>query len=211
VTPSGRAYASNAMLVCLCRTRSDSETVHSRGAEAMPGIMKKVEAATAHLPPVPEGPRRNDRPARTLPPRDVSAGMESGTVVSADYCHDRWRASRRGVASATGTGYLAHRGAVAMPISETGDGANIHIDLHRSPNLRRCIVGSGHKPPNRRTAVGMIFLPRTDLGAQESCRTIVESERDHRRGLCHLRMAAGAGRYFGRPQGTVAAPRDRAV
>jgi glutamate synthase (NADPH/NADH) large chain len=29
--------------------------------------------------------------------------------------------------------------------------------------------------PNR-LAVGMVFLPRTDLSAQENCRTIVEAE-----------------------------------
>src|SRR3546814_8244182 len=29
---------------------------------------------------------------------------------------------------------------------------------------------------SNRLAVGMIFLPRTDLGAQETCRTIVETE-----------------------------------
>ncbi len=31
------------------------------------------------------------------------------------------------------------------------------------------------RKPNR-LAVGMIFLPRTDLAAQETCRTIVETE-----------------------------------
>jgi glutamate synthase (NADPH/NADH) large chain len=35
---------------------------------------------------------------------------------------------------------------------------------------------SGHKPLPNRFAVGMVFLPRTDLGAQEMCRTIVEAE-----------------------------------
>src|SRR3546814_11375854 len=38
------------------------------------------------------------------------------------------------------------------------------------------VCSSGHKALPNRLAVGMIFLPRTDLGAQETCRTIVETE-----------------------------------
>ncbi|MFX7549047.1 hypothetical protein ABTJ50_22140, partial [Acinetobacter baumannii] len=34
---------------------------------------------------------------------------------------------------------------------------------------------SGHRPMPNRLGVGMVFLPRTDLSAQETCRTIVES------------------------------------
>ncbi|MCH3765111.1 hypothetical protein LZC20_09560, partial [Campylobacter coli] len=50
----------------------------------------------------------------------------------------------------------------------------LHIDLpHRF--FDDAVVASGHKVLPNRLAVGMIFLPRTDLGAQESCRTIVES------------------------------------
>lgn len=67
-----------------------------------------------------------------------------------------------------------HRGAVDAD-GKTGDGAGIHVDLP----LRffdEQIVGSGHRVLPNRLAVGMIFLPRTDLGAQETCRTIVESE-----------------------------------
>jgi glutamate synthase (NADPH) large chain len=67
-----------------------------------------------------------------------------------------------------------HRGAVDAD-GMTGDGAGIHIDLPLA-FFDEAIVNSGHKPVDRRLAVGMIFLPRTDLGAQESCRTIVESE-----------------------------------
>lgn len=67
-----------------------------------------------------------------------------------------------------------HRGAVDAD-GKTGDGAGLHVDLP----LRffdEQIVGSGHRVLPNRLAVGMIFLPRTDLGAQETCRTIVESE-----------------------------------
>ena len=68
-----------------------------------------------------------------------------------------------------------HRGAVDAD-GKTGDGAGLHVDLPLA-FFDDAIVASGHKPlAGRHLAVGMIFLPRTDLGAQESCRTIVESE-----------------------------------
>ena len=66
-----------------------------------------------------------------------------------------------------------HRGAVDAD-GKTGDGAGLHLDLP----LRffdDAIMLSGHKVRPNRLAVGMVFLPRTDLGAQETCRTIVES------------------------------------
>jgi glutamate synthase (NADPH/NADH) large chain len=67
-----------------------------------------------------------------------------------------------------------HRGAVDAD-GKTGDGAGLHVDLP----LRffdDAIVAGGHRVLPNRLAVGMVFLPRTDLGAQETCRTIVESE-----------------------------------
>ncbi|MEP6784996.1 MAG: glutamate synthase large subunit [Sphingomonadales bacterium] len=85
------------------------------------------------------------------------------------------RASRRVVASAIeALKAVWHRGAVDAD-GKTGDGAGIHVDLPTA-FFDDAIVASGHKPLDRRLAVGMIFLPRTDLSAQESCRTIVESE-----------------------------------
>ena len=86
------------------------------------------------------------------------------------------RASRRVVASAIeALKAVWHRGAVDAD-GKTGDGAGLHVDLPLA-FFDDAILMSGHKPlPGRRLAVGMIFLPRTDLGAQESCRTIVESE-----------------------------------
>jgi glutamate synthase (NADPH/NADH) large chain len=66
-----------------------------------------------------------------------------------------------------------HRGAVDAD-GKTGDGAGLHVDLP----LRffdDAVLASGHKVLPNRLAVGMIFLPRTDLGAQEACRTIVEA------------------------------------
>ncbi len=67
-----------------------------------------------------------------------------------------------------------HRGAVDAD-GKTGDGAGIHVELPTG-FFDDAIENGGHKAGAGRLAVGMIFLPRTDLGAQEACRTIVESE-----------------------------------
>ena len=66
-----------------------------------------------------------------------------------------------------------HRGAVDAD-GMTGDGAGLHIDLPLK-FFDDAVAASGHRPLPNRLAVGMIFLPRTDLGAQEACRTIIES------------------------------------
>jgi glutamate synthase (NADPH/NADH) large chain len=67
-----------------------------------------------------------------------------------------------------------HRGAVDAD-GKTGDGAGLHVDLP-ARFFDDAITASGHTPQSNRLAVGMVFLPRTDLGAQEACRTIVEAE-----------------------------------
>lgn len=67
-----------------------------------------------------------------------------------------------------------HRGAVDAD-GKTGDGAGIHVDLPVR-FFDDAIAAGGHRVLPNRLAVGMIFLPRTDLAAQETCRTIVESE-----------------------------------
>ena len=70
--------------------------------------------------------------------------------------------------------------------------------------------GSATTSARARSRVGQIFLPRTDLGAQEACRTIVES-RDPALRLLHLWLAPGAGRHIGdRREGQRHAARDRA-
>ena len=85
------------------------------------------------------------------------------------------KASRRVVVAAIDAlKAVWHRGAVDAD-GKTGDGAGIHVDLPVR-FFDDAIEHAGHKPMFNRLAVGMIFLPRTDLGAQEHCRTIVESE-----------------------------------
>ncbi len=68
-----------------------------------------------------------------------------------------------------------HRGAVDAD-GKTGDGAGVLVSraagLLRRPGGRR--IGHALRPGP--IAVGQVFLPRTDLGAQEACRTIVEAE-----------------------------------
>ena len=68
-----------------------------------------------------------------------------------------------------------HRGAVDAD-GKTGDGAGIHVQIPVTffyDQIRR----TGHEPDmNKLIAVGQVFLPRTDFGAQERCRTIVETE-----------------------------------
>lgn len=84
------------------------------------------------------------------------------------------RPSRRVVQSAIDAlKAVWHRGAVDAD-GKTGDGAGIHVDLPVR-FFDDAIAASGHKVLPNRLAVGMMFLPRTDLGAQETCRTIVES------------------------------------
>jgi len=69
---------------------------------------------------------------------------------------------------------LWHRGAVDAD-GKTGDGAGIHVEIPQE-FFREHVRGSGHEPHPGALAVGMIFLPRTDLEAQERCRSIVEAE-----------------------------------
>jgi glutamate synthase (NADPH/NADH) large chain len=69
---------------------------------------------------------------------------------------------------------LFHRGAVDAD-GKTGDGAGIHVELPQD-FFRDHIRHSGHEPVPGNLAVGMIFLPKADLGAQERCRCIVEAE-----------------------------------
>ncbi|MCD2323445.1 glutamate synthase large subunit [Sphingomonas sp. IC-56] len=84
-------------------------------------------------------------------------------------------ASRRVVQSAIDAlKAVWHRGAVDAD-GKTGDGAGLHVDLPVR-FFDDAIAMGGHRVLPNRLAVGMIFLPRTDLAAQETCRTIVESE-----------------------------------
>ena len=67
-----------------------------------------------------------------------------------------------------------HRGAVDAD-GKTGDGAGIHVEIPRDFFAEAVLRGGDTLKPGR-IIVGQIFLPKTDLGAQERCRQIVETE-----------------------------------
>ena len=67
-----------------------------------------------------------------------------------------------------------HRGAVDAD-GKTGDGAGIHVEIPQS-FFRQVVEEGGDTLRPGRIAVGQVFLPKTDFGAQERCRQIVETE-----------------------------------
>ncbi|AXI56447.1 glutamate synthase large subunit [Sulfitobacter sp. JL08] len=68
-----------------------------------------------------------------------------------------------------------HRGAVDAD-GKTGDGAGIHVQIP-VPFFYNQIERTGHTPRmDQLIAVGQVFLPRTNFAAQETCRTIMETE-----------------------------------
>ncbi|MEO1422130.1 MAG: glutamate synthase large subunit [Pseudomonadota bacterium] len=113
-----------------------------------------------------------DRMAKTgmYLPEEEHASCGVGLVVAVD------GAPRRQVVEAGITALKAiwHRGAVDAD-GKTGDGAGIHVQIP-VPFFQDQIARTGHEHRGELIAVGQIFLPRTDFGAQEACRTIVETE-----------------------------------
>ena len=113
-----------------------------------------------------------DRMAKTgmYLPAEEHASCGVGLVVAVD------GAPRRQVVEAGITALKAiwHRGAVDAD-GKTGDGAGIHVQIP-VPFFQDQIARTGHEHRGELIAVGQIFLPRTDFGAQEACRTIVETE-----------------------------------
>ena len=102
---------------------------------------------------------------------DEHASCGVGLVVSID------GAASRGVVEKGIDALKAvwHRGAVDAD-GKTGDGAGIHVQIP-VPFFYDQVRRTGHEPdPSKLIAVGQVFLPRTDFGAQERCRTIVETE-----------------------------------
>ncbi len=102
---------------------------------------------------------------------DEHASCGVGLVVSID-----GKASRKVVENGIDAlKAVWHRGAVDAD-GKTGDGAGIHVQIP-VPFFYDQIRRTGHEPDLKALiAVGQVFLPRTDFGAQEICRTIVETE-----------------------------------
>ncbi|WDI30844.1 glutamate synthase large subunit [Hyphococcus flavus] len=71
-----------------------------------------------------------------------------------------------------------HRGAVDAD-GKTGDGAGIRLNVPQEL-FRAFVERTGHKAGKQDICVGMLFLPRTSLAAQDAARAIVESEILHR-------------------------------
>ena len=68
-----------------------------------------------------------------------------------------------------------HRGAVDAD-GKTGDGAGIHVEIPQN-FFADAITSTGDQPVEGAIiAVGQVFLPKTDLVAQEQCRQIIETE-----------------------------------
>ena len=68
-----------------------------------------------------------------------------------------------------------HRGAIDAD-GKTGDGAGIRVDVPQD-FFRDAVRGMGHTiADDKQVCVGQIFLPRTDLAAQEKARSIIETE-----------------------------------
>ena len=67
-----------------------------------------------------------------------------------------------------------HRGAVDAD-GKTGDGAGIHVEIPQDFFAAAVERGGAMLMPGP-IAVGQVFLPKTDLSAQERCRQIVETE-----------------------------------
>ena len=67
-----------------------------------------------------------------------------------------------------------HRGAVDAD-GKTGDGAGIHIEIPFDFFAEK-IETKGHKHDSSKICIGMVFLPRNNFDAQESCKIIFEKE-----------------------------------
>ncbi|MXQ08422.1 glutamate synthase large subunit [Alphaproteobacteria bacterium GH1-50] len=102
---------------------------------------------------------------------DEHASCGVGLVVSIDGSRSR-KVVENGIDALKA---VWHRGAVDAD-GKTGDGAGIHVQIpfkFFGAQIKR----TGHEPrEGELLAVGQVFLPRTDFGAQETCRTIVETE-----------------------------------
>jgi len=104
-------------------------------------------------------------------PEDEHASCGVGLVVSINGKPSR-KVVQNGIDALKA---LWHRGAVDAD-GKTGDGAGIHVQIP-VPFFYDQIRRTGHEPHMERLmAVGQVFLPRTDFGAQEVCRTIVEAQ-----------------------------------
>ncbi|RED18475.1 glutamate synthase large subunit [Pontivivens insulae] len=103
-------------------------------------------------------------------PEEEHANCGVGLVVSVDGKRSR-QVVENGINALKA---IWHRGAVDAD-GKTGDGAGIHVQIPVE-FFKDQIARTGHEHRGELIAVGQVFLPRSDFGAQETCRTIVETE-----------------------------------
>ncbi|WP_119420501.1 glutamate synthase large subunit [Desertibaculum subflavum] len=103
-------------------------------------------------------------------PRDEHDACGVGMIVALDGQRSR-RVVEAGIQALKA---VWHRGAVDAD-GKTGDGAGIHVEIPQD-FFKEHIRSTGFTPSEAKLAVGMVFLPKTDFAAQETCRTIVEAE-----------------------------------
>ncbi|MEL6365902.1 MAG: glutamate synthase large subunit [Pseudomonadota bacterium] len=116
-------------------------------------------------------PRRADAAARGLyDPADEHDACGVGLVAAID------GAPRREIVDMAIRALKAvwHRGAVDAD-GKTGDGAGIRLNVPQQL-VKRFVARTGHEPAANDVCVGMVFLPRTDFGAQDLARSLVEQE-----------------------------------
>ena len=102
--------------------------------------------------------------------QDEHASCGVGLVVSIDGTVSR-KVVEQGINALKA---VWHRGAVDAD-GKTGDGAGIHVQIPYK-FFGEQVERTGHEMRDELLAVGQVFLPRSDFGAQEVCRTIVETE-----------------------------------
>ncbi len=111
-----------------------------------------------------------EQPLALYDPREEHEACGVGFVAAED-----GQPSRAVVEAAlTALRAVWHRGAVDAD-GKTGDGAGIHIAIPQD-FFREQVTSRGHELLDGPVALGQVFLPRTDLAAQERCRMLVEEE-----------------------------------
>ena len=105
--------------------------------------------------------------AHAYDPRDESDACGVGLIVALDG-QPRREIVEKGVRALKA---VYHRGAVDAD-GKTGDGAGIRVDVPQD-FFKEQVARTRHDPSRAPICVGQIFLPRTDLSAQEAARTIV--------------------------------------
>ena len=103
-TPSGAAFAGNFMATFTDKEMMDASFgMMPKIMEAMPAIMKKVQAATAHLPPPPKPGGESAMEAAAAATADVAGADETGEEPW--YAEENWQPAARSKATKLSDAY----------------------------------------------------------------------------------------------------------